>query len=186
MIPGIGPALWSLLLIPEFILALFLVVGTVTLIAQTLLLPAIIINEELPAGQAFGVLFRLMRRRFLTFWGYTFTALFLNIIYFALFTFIILAALTVFFSVSSVLLGKMPGDVLLSMPVFFQKIPSDLTAAISFHSGIPPAGWIYPLSGTLAGFSLLFIYVAWLSYPILYGFNSGVIIYLALKNKDQD
>ena len=184
MIPRIGPAIWSLLIIPQFILSLFLVIGTVTLLAETLLLPSIIINEEIPAGKAFVVLFHLMRRRFLTFWGYAFTALFLNLIYFLLFTVIILAALTVFFSISSILLGEMPGEVLLAIPSFFQKIPSDLTALVSLPSGTPPGGWIYPLSGFLGGFSLLFIYVAWLSYPILYGFNSGVIIYLALMGRE--
>jgi len=181
MIPGVGPVIWSFLIIPQFILSLFLVVGTVTLIAETLLLPSIIINEEISAGRAFVILFQLMRRRFLTFWGYAFTALFLNLIYFLLFTVIILAALTVLFSLSTVLLGKMPGEVLLAMPSFFQNIPSALTVAVSLPSGTPPDGWAYPLSGLLGGFSLLFIYVAWLSYPILYGFNSGVIIYLALK-----
>jgi len=184
MIPEAGPAIWSLLLIPQFVLSLFLVIGIVTLVAETLLLPAIIISEDLPARRAFVALFRLMRRRFLVFWGYTFTALFLNLIYFLLFTIVIFSSLTVLFGVSSVLLGKLPGGVILSMPSFFYRIPSYLTSIMTFPSGMPQDGWAYPLSGYLGGFSLLFIYISWISYPILYGFNSGVIIYLALKKKN--
>ena len=184
MIPEAGPALWSFLLIPQFILSLFLVIGIVTLIAETLLLPAMIIYEDLPAHRAFVMLFRMMRRRFLVFWGYTFTAIFLNLIYFILFTVVIFSALAVLFGISSVLLGKLPGEVILSMPSFFFRIPSYLTSMMIFPSGTPPDGWAYPLSGYLGGFSLLFIYISWISYPILYGFNSGVIIYLALREKD--
>lgn len=183
MIPGLGPLLWSLLIIPQFILALFLVIGTLTLLVGTLLLPSVIINEGVSAGEAFRTLFELMKRKFLTFWGYVFTSLFLNAIYFSLATIIILAALSVFFTVSSLILGTLPGEVVLAIPAYFYKIPPFLETAISFPSGQPPSGWIYPISGFLGGLSLLIIYVAWLSYPILYAFNSGVIIYLALTGK---
>ena len=183
MLPGAGPLIWSLLLIPQFILALFLVVGAVTLLAETLLLPSMIVNESIPAGQAFTALFKIMRKKFLTFWGYAFTALFLNLIYFGLATLIILAGVILMSAISPILLDDMPGDVLLSIPVFFQKIPSVLETIYPFPSGSIPESWIYPVSGTIAGISLLIIYVAWLSYPFLYMFNSGVIIYLALREK---
>ncbi len=184
MTPDAGPVIWALLIIPQFILSLLLVIGTVTLLAETLLLPSIIIEEKIPPGQAFAVLLRLMRRRFLTFWGYSFTALFLTLVYFLLFTLVILGALAVLYGVSFMLLGDMPGGVLLAMPAFFHELPSFIETSISFPPGLPAGEEPLTLAGYLAGFSLLFIYVAWLSYPILYGFNSGVIIYLALKNKD--
>ncbi|MEA1927523.1 MAG: hypothetical protein U9N73_04905 [Candidatus Auribacterota bacterium] len=183
MIPEWGPVLWSALFIPQFVLALFLIIGVVTLVAETLLLPSIIIYEDIPASRAFAVLYKLMRRRFLVFWGYTFTAIFLNIIYFLLFTTVIFSALAVLLGISSLLLGNLPGEVILSMPTIFHRIPSYLTSIVSFPSGVPPESWAYPLSGYLGGFSLLFVYICWLSYPILYGFNSGVIIYLALREK---
>jgi len=181
MIPSAGPLLWSLLLIPQFILALFLVVGAITLLAETLLLPSIIVSEKISAGEAFGAIFKIMKKKFLTFWGYAFTALFLNVIYFGLVTLIILAAVVLMFSLSPILLDDLPGEVVLSIPAFFQKIPPILETAYPLPSGQIAEGWVYPVSGTVAGLSLLIIYVAWLSYPFLYMFNSGVIIYLALR-----
>lgn len=183
MLPTVGPLIWSLLLIPQFVLALFLVVGAVTLLAETLLLPSIIVNEGIPAGRAFSALLRIMRKKFLTFWGYAFTALFLNLIYFGLATLIILAGVILMSSLSPILLDDMPGDVLLAIPAFFQKIPAALESVYPFPSGHVPDSWIYPVSGTIAGISLLIVYVAWLAYPLLYMFNSGVIIYLALREK---
>jgi len=183
MVPGAGTLLWSLLILPQFILALFLMIGTITLLVGTLLLPSVIINEGVSSGEAFLFLFRLMQKRFLTFWGYVFTSIFLDAVYFSLVTVIVLGALAVFFGVSTLILGSIPGEVVLSIPSFFYKIPSPLEVAISFPASRPPEGWVYPVSGFLGGILLLIIYVAWLSYPLLYAFNSGVIMYLALKHK---
>ena len=183
MIPDLGPFLWSLLIIPQFALSLFLVVGVLTLLAGTLLLPSIIVNEGVGPGEAFSLLRHRLKRHFLKFWGYVFTAAFLNLIYFCLITILMLAALFFLFFLSSTILGDKPGLIIMSIPPTLASLAGFLETSFSLPSHLPPEGWIYPASGVAGGLSLAFIYMAWLTYPFLYAFNSGVIIYLALEEK---
>ena len=183
MIPGLGPFLWALLILPQFTLALFIIVGVLTLLAGTLLLPSIIVNEGVGPGEAFLILRRRLRKHFLKFWGYIFTATFLNLIYFSLITLLMLAALYFFFFLSAAILGDKPGLVVMSIPPILTRLAGFLETSISLPSHLPPTGWVFPASGVAGGLSLAFIYISWLTYPFLYAFNSGVIIYLALEEK---
>jgi len=183
LLPRAGTLIWSLLIVPQFLLSLFIVIGVLTLLAGTLLLPSFIIDREIPARQAFQELAALIKRNFFTFWGYVFTALFLTAAYFAAATLILLGALSVFFALSASILGDKPGAVIMNIPPFFHKIAPILETALPMPAAIPPASTLLSLSGVLAGFSLLVIYVIWLAYPVLYAFNSGVVAYLALTRK---
>ncbi len=183
MIPGLGPFLWSLLIVPQFALALFLVVGVLTLLAGTLLLPSIIVNEGVGPGKAFSLMRRRLKKHFLKFWGYIFTATFLNLIYFSLITLLMLTALYFLFFLSATILGDKPGLVVMSIPPTLASLAGFLETSFSLPSHLPPDGWLYPASGVAGGISLAFIYMVWLTYPFLYAFNSGVIIYLALEKK---
>ncbi len=180
LLPAAGSLIWSLLIVPQFLLSLFIVIGVLTLLAGTLLLPSLIIDRDLPARRAFQELTALVRKRFFTFWGYIFTILFLTAAYFAAATIVLLGALSVFFALSASILGDTPGTVIMNIPPFFHKVAPVLETALPMPSSLPASSPLLTLSGTIAGFSLLVIYVIWLSYPVLYAINSGVVAYLAL------
>jgi hypothetical protein len=180
LLPRAGTVIWSLLIVPQFLISLFIVIGVLTLLAGTLLLPSIIIDREIPARRAFQELTALIKGRFFTFWGYIFTILFLTAAYFAVATIVLIGALSVFFALSASILGDMPGKVIMNIPPFFHKVAPILETALPMPSSLPPASPLLSLSGAIAGFSLLIIYVIWLSYPVLYAINSGVVAYLAL------
>lgn len=180
LLPRAGTVIWALLIVPQFLLSLFIVIGLLTLLAGTLLLPSIIIDRGISAREAFRELSALIRRRFFTFWGYIFTILFLTAAYFAAATIILMGALSVFFALSSSILGDLPGKVIMNIPPFFHKVAPILETALPMPSAVPPSSPLLSLSGVIAGFSLLIIYVVWLSYPVLYAFNSGVVAYRAL------
>jgi len=183
MIPGVGPLLWALLFLPRFAAAGLFIVGGLTLLAATLIFPSLIVDEQASASGAFRQLARLMRRNFLTFWGYVFTCTFLTVIYFLLFSLVVFVSLRLLMFTSGAILAEEPGRVILSVPAFFQRLTAPLAGLFSFPDTLPAPSGIYSAAGTIWGISLLCLAVAWLSYPVLYLFNSGVIIYLALTGR---
>lgn len=183
-IPGAGPVLWALSIIPQFFAGIFLAAGLLTLLAGTILLPSIAAANPGAGGvDLFHRLASLMRRDFFRFWGYLATTLALGALSFALVTLLFMAAARIvgFFSVWAG--GQSAGRVLLSIPELFENLPSGWQAGYPFPGGLPPGGVAYSLGGALAGVSLLGVYVLWLSYPVLYLFSSGTVIYLAVSGR---
>ncbi|HOO78529.1 MAG TPA: hypothetical protein PLI51_10385 [bacterium] len=186
MLPGWGPLFWAATFLPRFGAALALIVGSLTLAAATLILPSIIVDRRAGATRAFGVLAEMMRRNFLVFWGYVFTALFLTAVYFLLFTAVVAGSISLLLLVSTAVLGDEPGRVLLKMPPFFSRLVPFLGGHVSVPPDLPPESWVYPAAGAVWGGSLLVCLIAWLAYPFLYLFNSGVIIYLSLTEREKE
>jgi len=182
-IPALGPLLWALGVFPQFLLSLFLVCGLITLVAGTLLLPAIVVDAPHARRQAFSRLAKLIKKDFFRFWGYFSTALFLGAISFALVTLLFTAAGKVAVRFSSRVAGDQAGWVLLSIPEVFQNLPSGWQAAFPLPATPLSGGWAYSAGGAAAGAALLIIHVLWLSYPILYLFTSGAVIYFALSER---
>jgi len=186
MLPRWGPLFWAATFLPRFGAALALIIGSLTLTAATLILPSIIVDRRAGATRAFGVLAEMMRRNFLVFWGYVFTALFLTAVYFFLFTAIVAGSISLLLLISTAVLGDEPGRVLLEMPSFFSRLVPVLGEHVSIPPELPAESWVYPAAGAVWGGSLLVCLVAWLAYPVLYLFNSGVIIYLALTDRETE
>lgn len=185
-IPGAGPVLWAISLFPQFLTGLALAAGLLTLLAGIFLLPAIAAdNPGVGAASIFRRLISLLKRDFFRFWGYFATAVALGGVSFILITGLFLIAVRLVGEFTVWAGGDAAGAVMLSIPELFGNIPSGWQAVFVFPAALPPDGWVYPMAGTIAGLSLLAIHVLWLSYPLLYLFNSGTVIYRALNEANR-